>query len=96
MLDSLRPYIARILAAAIAAGIGALATKLGIDATSVDQTALATSVGSFLTLVIYAVVHKLIDKKVNPADSASTHLAVQGKATVSAMKAVEQDRSGGL
>lgn len=98
MLDFLRPYLARIIAAAVAALIGWVVTKLGIDATSVDQTALATSVGTFLTLVVYSVAHKLFDKSINPADSASTHLAVQGKQDAANLKLVsnssDSKRSG--
>ena len=89
MMDFLRPYLSRILSAALAAGIGALVTKLGIDTTSVDQAQLAGALGTFLSLVIYALGHKAIDKKVNPADTASKHLAVAGKIEAEQMKSPE-------
>ena len=91
MFDALRPYLARLISAAVAAGLAAIATKMGIDATSSDQVALAGSLGTFLTLVIYSVLHKLLDKKINPADAASSHLAAAGVTTSANLKASQAD-----
>lgn len=86
MLDSLRPYLSRIISALITSGLGYLATRFGMKLESTDAVALAGSVGTFVTLVVFSVLHKLIDKKVNPADAASAHIAVDSKVRAATLK----------
>ena len=70
--DRLRPYLSRFLIAPLAVGAANWAAgKLGIQ---VDSGTLATTVD----LAIYGAVHKAADKVINPADTASHHLAVEG------------------
>jgi hypothetical protein len=78
---TLAPYLPRIIAAAIAAFAGTSAAH-GIEIDPEQQEAL----GNFFTLVIYAVAHKLISRKANPADAATTTLAVAGKSEQKARK----------
>jgi hypothetical protein len=84
--DSLRPFLSRVIAAGLAAGIGFIATKLGIDIDSAHATELATSVGTFLALAVFGIAHKLLDKKLNPGDAASKHMAVVEKEQTAALK----------
>lgn len=71
-LDKLRPFVSRILAAPIAAACAVLLHKTGI---AVDDTTVTAAV----VAGAYGVAHKVLDKVTNPADTASAHLAVQGK-----------------
>jgi hypothetical protein len=56
--------------------------KYKFDVDVETQLALTT----FITGLTYGVVHKLANKFLNPADSASTHLAVQGKVDAQFLK----------
>lgn len=70
--------IARI-AGALAAGILTwLGGLLGVEFSPEDNAALAGVIVSVI-LIIYGVVHKQIDKRVNPADAADTSLIERGK-----------------
>lgn len=70
--DRLRPFLSRLIAPVIAAACGAVAHKTGIVVDDATVTA-AVVAGA------YGIAHKMLDKKLNPADSASAHLAAQGK-----------------
>lgn len=72
LLDKLRPFLSRIIAAPIAAGCAVLLHKTGI---AVDDTTVTAAV----VAGVYGVAHKVLDKVANPADTASAHLAAQGK-----------------
>lgn len=76
MLDSLRPFVSRVVGAIVGALAGLLAAKAGI---SVDQSTQA-SITTAVVIGAYGVAHKLVDKKLNPADTASKRLAVAGRA----------------
>lgn len=81
MINSLRPYLSRLIAPFIAAVIVWLATK-GIDLpedAAGHLTELAVIVLLAIFQIIYAVIHKTIDKKVNPQDAAGVNEAVEGK-----------------
>ena len=69
MWDFLRPYISRI-GGAIA---GVVAAKISEGTGSVVDP--STLIG--IVLGVYSVIHKLLDKKVNPSDAASATLAKQ-------------------
>lgn len=80
--DRFRPYVSRVIGAGVGAVAGSLAGKLGISVDPVTQASIAGAI----TIGVYGVIHKVLDKKVNPADSASTHLAVQSQADVAVLK----------
>jgi hypothetical protein len=69
MQTALRPIISRILASAIAALGVWLSTKYGItlDADTADGL---LAVALFFFGLVYSIVHKVIDSKINPADAA--------------------------
>lgn len=74
----LQTFLARVIAAWIAALAGFLLTKYGIEFSSEDQKLLVEHiVGIILPVMLtaYAVIHKLISKQTNPGDTASGHLA---------------------
>jgi len=76
MLDSLRPFVSRVLGAVVGALAGMLSTKVGIQVDPSTQASITTAV----VVGAYGVVHKVLDKRLNPADSASAKLAIEGKA----------------
>jgi uncharacterized protein YcbK (DUF882 family) len=81
MIDSLRPFLSRVLAPVITAFVMWL-LHLGIDLgpdASAHLTEYATVIAIALFSVLNGVIHRLIDKKVNPGDTASSHLAVEAK-----------------
>lgn len=87
--DSLRPYLARLVAGWVATLAVYLETRYQIILDPNTKAALVTgAVGIFGT--VYPIVHRLIDKIVNPGDAASSHLASAEKAQVTAMKADEK------
>lgn len=71
MFDLLKPFLSRI-AGSIAGAIVAFLSAHEIAVLS--QNDVATIVAFILVVfqVVYAIVHRLIDKKVNPTDSAVT------------------------
>lgn len=91
MLDTLRPFISRLIAPFVTMGLTWLALHgfdFGADATGhVTEYAVVAIVG--LMQIINGVGHKTIDKKFNPGDAASSHLAGAEKVEAEAIKAVE-------
>lgn len=79
MIDSLRPFLSRLIAPFVAAGTGWLFHRTGIV---VDDA----TVTSAIVLGAYGIAHKVLDKKLNPGDTASSHLAVESKAEAYALK----------
>ncbi len=73
MLDSLRPFVSRVVGAFVGALAGILSTKLGIQVDPSTQASITTAV----VVGAYGVAHKALDKRINPTDSASKRLAVQ-------------------
>lgn len=82
MLDNLRPFVSRVVGAVVGALAGMLSTKVGIQVDPSTQASITTAV----VVGAYGVAHKIIDKKLNPADSASKHLALQGRSEALASK----------
>jgi hypothetical protein len=76
MLDSLRPFASRVVGAIVGALAGMLSNKVGIQVDPSTQASITTAV----VVGAYGVAHKIVDRKLNPADSASGKLAVAGKA----------------
>lgn len=75
MLDSLRPFVSRVVGAVVGALAGILSTKVGIQVDPSTQASITTAV----VVGAYGIAHKMIDKKLNPADSASTTLVEKGR-----------------
>jgi hypothetical protein len=73
MLDSLRPFVSRVVGAVVGALAGIISTKLGIQVDPSTQASITTAV----VVGAYGVAHKALDKRINPSDSASKRLAVQ-------------------
>jgi hypothetical protein len=81
-LDTLRPFASRIIAPAISILLAWLATKLGITFgadTEGHLTEFAVSIFLGVFLAVNGVIHKTLDKKLNPGDAASSHIAAQEK-----------------
>lgn len=78
MLDSLRPILGRLIGMAVGSLAVWLSSKLGIVLSSDDQAKI-TEAGVIFSMAlfttIYALVHKAVDHKINPLDSASPGLA---------------------
>jgi hypothetical protein len=68
MLDSLRPFVSRLVGALVGALAGVASTKLGIVVDPATQASVTTAV----VVGAYGVVHKMLDKKLNPGDTAAT------------------------
>lgn len=89
MLDALRPFISRMVAPAITALLAILATKFGLDF-GADAAQHLTAYATVITFAIFTafngVFHRMIDKKVNPRDAASSHIAAEGPAESQALK----------
>jgi len=83
MPDSLRPILARLIAILVAALATWLSQKFGVKLTDQDQQQLVELV---IFMLVYALTHKGISSKTNPADAATTALAQQGKAEQRALK----------
>ncbi len=89
IFDALRPFISRALAAVFATLITWLLSKgidLGKDAAGqLTEVATTLLIGGFT--LVYGVLHKTIDKSVNPGDAASSHLASREKTEAETIKA---------
>lgn len=78
--DRFRPYISRFLLAPAAILV---ANKIAKDTGhQIDSESLRVAAD----LALYGVIHKVSDKVLNPADSASAHLAASGVEEHKAMK----------
>lgn len=82
MIDSLRPFLSRVLAPLITAALAWVAMHWGMDfgtdaAGHITEYAVVILVG--LMQLVNGLIHRSIDKKVNPVDAASAPLAVAGK-----------------
>lgn len=82
MLDALRPFLSRILAPIITALLGILAVKFGLDF-GADAAGHITEYAVVIVVAVMqlanGVIHRGIDKQVNPVDAASAPLAAAGK-----------------
>lgn len=68
LLDKLRPYLGRVLAAAITAWLAPQAAKIGVEISPEHSLQIAV----FIIAVVYGVGHKLANSKINPQDTATT------------------------
>lgn len=88
MLNTLRPFISRLISPLITAALAFLALKginLGDDA-AVHLTEYAVVVLIAGMQLLNGALHKGIDKKVNPGDAASSHLAAVEKVAAEGLK----------
>ena len=80
-MNALRPFLSRLLATPIAALVAWLAAKgMEVDEQTAEAfrtTALFLLMGVFQ--LVYSLVHRTVDKKVNPGDAATTSRAVEEK-----------------
>lgn len=83
MPDWLRPIAPRVAGVAVAGLVTWLATHFGIIIPDEDKTKLTEGVTILLMVIftlVYAMVHKAVSIKANPADAATSTLAMKGKA----------------
>lgn len=93
-IDSLRPFLSRVIAALVSTLATWLLVHYGIDLDDATRHQLVDAIVGIIIptfTVAYALAHKTLDKKLNPADSASKHLAVEGKAESTAIKTAERE-----
>jgi ATP/ADP translocase len=92
MMDFLRPFLSRIISALVA-GVATFAlAHWQVNIPDETQHQFADSLTALLMpffAIINSVVHKVLDKWINPGDSASKHLAVVEKRESKELKAVE-------
>lgn len=67
--NTLRPFLSRQLASAIGALAAYLMLRYGVDLDTETQAGLV-AVGMWVGNAVYSFIHKLMDKKLNPADVA--------------------------
>lgn len=80
--DWLRPVLPRVAGAVVAALATWLAARFGIVIPQEDRAKLSEDLVVVMMLifsVVYALTHKLVSMKANPADAASPKLAAAGK-----------------
>lgn len=90
MLNFFRPMLSRVVGAWVAALAVWLSAKLGIvlDDNAQEQIiAGAIAVAFALAQTVYAIVHRSLDKRLNPGDAASSHLADKEKTETARLKA---------
>jgi hypothetical protein len=89
--DSLRPFLSRWVGSLVGVGAAWLVAKYGFNVNQQTQHDVAEVLVLLITtLVVRDSTHRAIDKKVNPGDAASMHLAVAEKAESAAIKADER------
>jgi uncharacterized membrane protein (DUF441 family) len=85
-MDALRPFFSRIAAALVALLITWLTAK-GINLDQDTQSNLRQLIETTIYIIVYAISHRVIDKRVNPGDAAGSHLAVSEKQESAVLKA---------
>ena len=88
MPDFLKPYLSRIIATIIGSFFAWLTAKnINVDADTQQQAMAAiTGVATVIFGVLYAVFHKIVDKWINPGDSAAQANIANGHAVKDAAK----------
>ena len=76
MIDTLRPLISRLLASLAPAVALWLGSKIGVD---VPESTVREVFEIGLVLAVYAITHRVVDRKVSPGDTASPELAIREK-----------------
>lgn len=78
-MDALQPLVSRAVASCIGALLGYLALRLGVQIDPSITEAASIGIAGFFTSLGYGISHKLLDKKLNPSDAATSQLVAQGK-----------------
>lgn len=89
-MNDITPYVSRIISPIIASLLAWLTIKTG--AAFSQDTASKLTEGAILLLIPFTqilngVIHKAIDKYINPGDSASSHLGAVEKVETATLKA---------
>ena len=89
MLDSLRPFLSRIIAPFITAALAFLAVRFGLNfgedaAGHITEYTVVLLI--WLAQLLNGPIHKWIDKWANPGDAASSHIAAAEKAHADSLK----------
>lgn len=97
MLNALRPFLARIIASAVAGLAAWLAAHYTIELDTDAQQqvtegalVLALAIAQWLATTVYGVVHRALSKRLNPGDAASSHLAAVEQRETAHLKAAER------
>ena len=89
MIDFIRPYLSRIIAGGVTALTAFLASKLGVVLSPDDQATL-TQGGVVLLIALtqplYGLVHKFLDRWINPTDAADPVVAEAGVRSTRALR----------
>lgn len=94
-MDSLRPFLSRLLSPFVAAFAGYLAIHFGVNLDTDNQVVLVKALVEWiipLMVAVNALVHRALDKWLNPGDAASSHVAKQEAAQASALKTAERNK----
>lgn len=88
MPDVLRPIAARLAGIIVGALAAWLASKFGLVLSADDRQALVDGIIALLAIFVgaYALTHKAVSVKTNPADAASPTLAKHGEAEQARLK----------
>lgn len=93
-MNALRPFLSRLISPLISTFATWLSVRWAIelDAASQQQITaavlvIAITVGNYVGQTVNNVVHRLIDKRLNPGDAASSHLAEKEKRETVQLKA---------
>jgi hypothetical protein len=81
-MDFLRPVLGRVIASVLAAFFGWLAAKWQISVDPQTQEATVVALTGGVTLVIYGILHKFFNLKLNPLDTASVTMSKPSSATI--------------
>lgn len=91
MLNFLRPILSRLIGAWVGALAIWLSTRYGVV---LDESQQAQIIGGAVAVLygigqtMYAISHRLTDKRVNPGDAASSHLAAVEAVEAARLKAI--------
>lgn len=93
-MSALRPFLARLIASAVAGIAAWLAARWTIELDSDSQqqitaavVVLAMAVAQWVGTTAYGVVHRVLNKRLNPGDAASSHLATAEAKETAQLKA---------
>lgn len=90
--DALRPYLSRLIAGLVTMLLTWLMSHgidLGTDAAGgLTEAGTALAIGGFT--IIYGLIHRTLDKKLNPGDAASSHIAKSDVTKADDLKRMEQ------
>ena len=88
IFDRVRPFVSKVLAAPIAIALIWAANKTGLVGLTDPEVQIAIVSG--ITWLISTVIHTFISKWSNPANTATTELAAEGKRASVEMKAIQE------